>query len=77
MLGREKVLLVYMSFVLAIPLSWYAASQWMNDFAYHIDMGVVPFLTVAIITIVAIFIIVTIRSFKTATANPVKALRSE
>jgi len=77
LLSKEVIMLIMVALVISIPLSYYAVSTWMNDFAYHIDMSVFPFAGVAIAAIISILVIVILRSYHTASANPINALRNE
>lgn len=38
MLYRESVLLVFLAFIIAVPLSWYMLHRWLENFAYHISL---------------------------------------
>ncbi len=77
LLSKEVIMLITVALVISIPLSYYAVSTWMSDFAYHIDLSVFPFAGVAIAAIISILAIVIIRSYHTASANPINALRNE
>lgn len=69
--------LVAMGFLIAVPLTWYVMHQWLQNFAYHMDIQWWVFaLTGAIIFAITLGVI----SFHTVAAavrNPVKALRYE
>ncbi|RKQ43087.1 putative ABC transport system permease protein [Roseivirga pacifica] len=70
--------LVVIGAVIAIPLGYWAMKQWLSDFAYQIDINnplvwVLPALFVALIA----WLTVGYQSIRTASANPIKALRSE
>ncbi|NVJ48561.1 MAG: hypothetical protein HWE07_15605, partial [Cytophagia bacterium] len=69
--------LIGIAFIVAIPLSYYAVSSWMAEFAYHISIGVLPFVLVGVAAMVTILLIVSGRSAKAAMSNPIKALRTE
>lgn len=77
LLSKEVIGLIIVALLISIPLSYYAVSGWMNDFAYHIELSVLPFIGVAIVALITILMVVVIRSFRTATANPINALRNE
>jgi len=36
---REFLLLIVISFVLAVPMAWYAGNQWLNSFAYRMNVS--------------------------------------
>jgi putative ABC transport system permease protein len=77
LLTRKYFTLVMIAFVVVIPLSYYAAGEWLNNFAYRIDIS--PWMYAkACATVLAITILtVSFQSLKAAWANPAKILRSE
>jgi putative ABC transport system permease protein len=77
MVSKEFLLLIVIACVLAIPASWFFMQEWLQDFAYRIDMGAGVFLIAGVITVLIASITISLRSVKAATANPVKSLRSE
>ncbi|MBL0742491.1 ABC transporter permease [Chryseolinea lacunae] len=77
LLYKEFLVLILISFVIASPLAYYFFDQWLNEFAYRINIGVVPYLiAVVFITFIAL-ITVGYQSISAARRNPVKVLRSE
>lgn len=77
MLSREMVWLAGIALLVAIPLAYFAVSKWMDGFVYHISISASPFIVVGGFALMIIVGIVSLRSLKTAGANPVKALRNE
>jgi len=75
--SKEFTILIAISFVIAVPLAWYMMSNWLNNFAYRINMNIGVFLMAVIISIVIAWITVGYKAVKAAVANPVKSLRSE
>jgi len=77
MLTKDFMQLVIVAVLIASPLAYYLMSQWLNGFAYRINIGPVVFL-VAILSVILITILtVSFQAIKAALANPVKSLRSE
>ncbi len=77
LLTSRYFVLVTIAFVVIIPLSYYAANEWLNNFAYRIDISPWMYLK-ACATVLAITIVtVSYQSLKAAWANPAKILRSE
>ncbi len=77
LLSRELSFLVVIAAALAIPVSWYVMSGWLENYFYRIDM---PWWVYPSAIVLALMIAVLTNSYhavKTARANPVKALRSE
>jgi putative ABC transport system permease protein len=73
----DFIKLVCIAAVIAIPVVYLAASKWLNNFAFHIQLGWFIFVIAPMILITIAFITVSIQSVRAALANPVKALRSE
>jgi putative ABC transport system permease protein len=77
LLYREFALLLLIAFVISIPLAWIATSNWLQGYAFRINIHwpffALPFLTIAAIALIT----VSFQSIKAALANPVKSLRSE
>jgi putative ABC transport system permease protein len=77
MLTKDFLKLVIIAVIIAFPLSWWAMHQWLQGFAYRIDIGAGVFF-IAIVSIVVITLLtVSFQAIKAAIANPVKSLRSE
>jgi len=77
MLTKDFLQLVFIAVLIASPLAYYLMSQWLNGFAYRINIGPVVFL-IAISSVILITILtVSFQAIKAALVNPVKSLRSE
>lgn len=77
MLSTHFIKLVFIACLIAFPLSWWAMSQWLQSFAYRINISWWIFLAAAIIAILIALITVSFQAIKAAVANPVESLRSE
>lgn len=77
LLTREFTKLVIISFVIAIPISWYLMKQWFAVFAYKTSMGAWPFILAGVIALLIAWFTVSYQSIKAAIANPVDSLRDE
>lgn len=75
--SREYVKLIVIGFILAAPLAGFAMQQFLNRFAYRIEIGVGVFVLGLIVTLIVAVITVGYRSFKAAIVNPVNSLRYE
>jgi putative ABC transport system permease protein len=63
--------------VLAGVLGYYAVSQWLGNFAYSVNVDILVFLIAGISVLLITMVTVSIQSAKTASRNPVNALRCE
>ena len=62
---------------IAIPVTWYIMSHWLQNYTYRIHLNIWLFILSAIITIGIAFLTVFWESWRAATRNPVEALRYE
>ncbi|MBI3482979.1 MAG: FtsX-like permease family protein, partial [Bacteroidetes bacterium] len=75
--SKEFVALIIVGFIVAAPMAWYFANQWLNQFAYKISIGPMIFIIGFVATFSIAVLTVGYRSFKAATANPVDSLKYE
>jgi putative ABC transport system permease protein len=77
LIAKDFAVLVLIAFVIAAPLGWYLADNWLNGFAFHtsVDTGAVIWAGTTSF-VVAIFTI-SFQSLRAARENPVNAMRSE
>jgi len=77
MLARNILLLVIIGAAIATLAAYYAIDEWLAGFAYHTDINPLVFILSAAVAAAVAFITIALQSYKTAQANPVKALRYE
>jgi putative ABC transport system permease protein len=77
LLAKDFLLLVSIAVVLATPLAWWAMHQWLDDFAYRVNVSIWTMGLASGIAICIAFVTVTVQVIKAASNNPVKSLRSE
>jgi len=76
-LAKNYLILLGIAFALAIPVSYYAAREWLQKFVYRIDVTPALFLQAAFIITLLSIVTVGIQSLKAASANPVDALKEQ
>jgi putative ABC transport system permease protein len=77
LLSKDFLKLVMAANVIAIPLVWILMREWLNTFAFRIEIAGWVFALAAIITTCIALLTVTYQSAKAAVANPVDSLRYE
>lgn len=77
LLNSDFAKLVLISVVLASPAAYYFIDQWLQNFAYPVDITVMLFLLPGLITFSIAFLTVSLQSFKQARTNPINAIRYE
>jgi ABC-type antimicrobial peptide transport system permease subunit len=75
--SKEFMLLITISFVVAVPVGWYMMSAWLQNFVYRIQMSVDVFVIAIAASLAIAWITVGYKAVRAALANPVRSLRSE
>jgi putative ABC transport system permease protein len=77
MFSKEYVLLITISFVLAVPVVRYGVNEWLESFQSHIDVKWWMFGAPGVIVLAIALLVVGTKSYRAASANPVNSLKSE
>ncbi|MCM4156701.1 ABC transporter permease [Gramella sp. AN32] len=77
LLSKEFIKLVAIAFLIATPIAWYAMHNWLEDFAYRIEINWFVFVLAGLMAILIAIVTVSFQAIKAAIANPVKSLRTE
>jgi ABC-type antimicrobial peptide transport system permease subunit len=75
--SKEFILLIAIAFAIAAPVAWYYMQNWLQDYAYRINISWWLFAAGGFVTIVIALATISFRAIKTALENPVNSLRSE
>lgn len=75
--AQDFMKLIGIAFLIAAPVGWYAMRNWLQDFAYRIDISWWIFALAGAGSLAIALFTLSYEAFKTAIANPVKSLRSE
>jgi putative ABC transport system permease protein len=77
LLSKEIVMLIAVANLIAWPVAWYFMNQWLETFAYHIDMNVIAYLLAAFGAILLALLTVSTQTIRAAMTNPSNTLRYE
>ncbi len=77
LLSRNFIRLVLFSVLIATPLAWYIMRQWLQSFAYQVDLQWWVFLVSGAIALLIAFLTMSFHSFRAALMNPSEAIRAE
>ena len=77
LLSKDFLMLVVISAIVAFPVAWYFMNNWLQDFAYRINMPWWIFIIAGIVAALIALITISFQAIKAAIANPVKSLRTE
>jgi putative ABC transport system permease protein len=77
LLSKEFLKLVVLAVAVSVPIAWYAMKEWLQNFAYHVELELWMFVVSAITAIGIALFTVCFQSIRAAMANPTDSLRSE
>jgi putative ABC transport system permease protein len=77
LLSKDFLKLVLISFFIAAPLSWFFMHQWLEDFAYRINISWWVFAVAGITALLIALFTISFQAVRAAITNPVKSLRTE
>jgi putative ABC transport system permease protein len=77
LLSRDFLKLIGLAILIAVPISWWGARKWLENFAYKTTLSWWIFAAGGGALLLIALIILCIRTLRAALANPVAALRSE
>jgi ABC-type antimicrobial peptide transport system permease subunit len=77
MLSKDFVKLAVIAVFIAFPISWYALTQWLDNYAYKADLSIMTFVLSFAGIVIITLLTVSYQAIKAALANPVESLKSE
>lgn len=77
LLNRNFIVLVLIAYLIAVPVAWYFMHKWLGNFAFRTGLSWWIFILAGLLVLSVAIITVSWQSWRTATRNPVEALRYE
>jgi putative ABC transport system permease protein len=77
MLNRDFIKWIFIAFVIACPIAYYAMHKWLQNFAYKTELSWWVFAAAGTVAVAVALLTVSWQSWRAATRNPVEALRYE
>lgn len=77
LLSKEFLQLVILAMLIAIPLAWWAMNNWLQGFAYRVNMSWWIFGFAGTLSLLIAFATISFQVIKATITNPIKSLRTE
>ena len=77
MLSKDFLIMVLVALAIASPLAYYLINNWLQSFAFHINIAWQVFAVAGVVSLVIALFTVSFQAIKAALANPVESLRNE
>ncbi len=75
--SKDILRLIGFSFIVTAPIGWFVMNNWLQGFAYRIDLSWWIFALAGLIAIVIALLTISSQSLKVAYANPAESLKNE
>jgi putative ABC transport system permease protein len=77
MFSKDFIVILSLSIIITSPITYYFMNQWLQGFAYRININWWIFVLAALASMFITFFTIGIQSLKAASVNPSKSLKSE
>ncbi len=77
LLSTEFLKLAGIAFVVSAPVAWYFMNNWLQNFAYRIEINFMAFIVSALITVFIVLITISWQTVRAARMNPVESIKTE
>ena len=77
LLSKDFLRLVFISAIIAFPVSWWGMHRWLQNYAYRVSIEWWVFILAGLLALFIALVTISFQSIKAAVANPVKSLRTE
>ena len=77
LLSVDFLKLVFISCLIAFPMAWWFAHNWLENYPYRIDISIWIFVIAGLLAFLIAFFTVSFQAVKAALTNPIKNLRTE
>ncbi|MCJ7579281.1 MAG: ABC transporter permease [Candidatus Aminicenantes bacterium] len=77
LMARDFIKWILLANLIAAPIAAYAATRYLNTYAYHTKLGLVVFIIPGLLTLLISLLTISWQSIRAATSDPIKSLRYE
>ena len=77
LVSKDYIVLVVIGFLVALPITYYLMTKWLEDFAYRINISTDIFIIGGLAAVCIALVTVSIQAVKAARLNPAESLRNE
>ncbi|MEI6048231.1 MAG: ABC transporter permease [Bacteroidota bacterium] len=77
LIAKDFLILVSIGIIIAVPVSYYFMSKWLENYVYRSNIGAPLILFAAFLTIVITFFTISYKAYHAAVMNPANSLKTE
>ena len=76
-LNLNFTLWILLANIIAWPVAWFIMKQWLQNFAYRIDLSLWSFIVASVLTLIIAYVVISIQTVRAALRNPAETLQHE
>lgn len=77
LLSRDYVMMILVSLLLSVPITWYLMSNWLESFQYRVEVGWQVFALAGGLSLIVALMTISYQALKTAWTQPAETLKYE
>ncbi len=77
LISRDFLILTSIAIIIAIPVSYYFMSNWLENYVYRSKIGVPIFIIAGLLTILITFLTISYKAYQAAIMNPADSIKTE
>lgn len=77
LISKDFLVLVLLAIVIGSPVAYFLTHKWLQNFAYRMNLDFLIFVLPGFLILIVAFLTIVSLALRTATANPIKSLRTE
>lgn len=77
LMNKEFAVLVLIAACIGCPAGWYVMSLWLEEYAYHVDVGYLTLLVAALVCLGIAILTVSYHAIRVASTSPTRSLKYE
>ena len=77
LISKDFLILIAISILIAVPLAYYIMSNWLENYVYRTNIGLVLIVLAALITLVITFLTIGYKAYQASVMNPANSIKTE
>ena len=77
LVSKDFLVLILIAVVIALPVSFFAVREWLENFTYHVELRWWIFVAAGLVILIVATLTVCAQAFRAALSNPVRNLKTE
>jgi putative ABC transport system permease protein len=77
LISKDFLILIAIAIIIAVPVAYYLMNNWLKNYVYRTDIGLVLVLLAALLTIIITFVTISYKAYQAAVMNPANSIKTE